>query len=371
MNKILGLIVVVFSIALLYRPAMGRLYEYQGVTALQASIHSEGVNPDDFACMQPPFASPSASNDLHIAITKFYRSASFWDTAHIHLLLGKTHCYAGQIEKAIEHYLTSTQLRPNNLLARMEMAAAYSAACNPEVADKVFSTYCFDNAIAHEVQQTLEKNNQDPERFIILAYSAFEKKNYSDTARYFLYYSSYSFRTVGLTDTDRFMWVVSAIMIGKSPPKTSIEALPVTHVHDGVRINSDQLRWMRKIADWNIDYGDKPQILSVNGEQAAFIARNGSLAVIIYVSVARNYSITIEALDAPPSPILALIEVNGNTLGEAAFVKGDSTWERKTYEVLLESGYHIISVEFTNDGFINNVDRNLLINSIEVSSTGD
>jgi tetratricopeptide (TPR) repeat protein len=371
MNKVLALTLAFITFALLFRPATGRLYEHQGAVALKASAKSEGANQEDFACLQPPFVSHIARNDLQIAINKLERAADFWDTAHVHLLLGRAYCYAGQLEMAIETYSTYTQLRPNNLLARLEIAAAYSAACNPEIAIEVFSQFCLDNTMAEQVQHTWEYNNHEPERFIHVAHSAFEGKKYSESARYFLYHSSYSFREKSLSDSDRFQWAVSAALTGNSLPHSAAAALPVFQINKTTRVNGEELRWMRQIPDWNIEYGDHPQVITIHNQKAAVVAWNGSVVAVIEILESGNYEITVQVFDALPSPILALVEVNERAVGEVELTAGDSSWKEKTYPVYLEQGHQLVGIRFTNNDLVDNIDRNLLIGWIEITYLGE
>jgi tetratricopeptide (TPR) repeat protein len=127
-------------------------------------------------------------------------------------------------------------------------------------------------------------------------------------------------------------------------------------------IQEDQLYWLR-VGD---QFGKPLDQVTVRDSSAGVMWAGGPVGAIIYISGPGQYNITMRVLDTQPSPLHFRIEHNLSTIQEFELAKGDNTWKEVTTQIDLEPGYHLIGVEFLNDGIVNEIDRNLYIDGLIV-----
>lgn len=93
---------------------------------------------------------------------------------------------------------------------------------------------------------------------------------------------------------------------------------------------------------------------------------SGVALAVVRVEIPGDYSVRIRVQDAPPSPTLLRLEHNYVPREPIKLTRGDDNWQTISSSMVLTQGLQIIGVRFTNDDFVNELDRNLAIEWLQI-----
>lgn len=329
--------------------ALALYYQVRGGSILTQVMQSfQKTNPGSFACEIGALSGDRAKSLLKQAIGHLLSARRYYPTmAQADLLLGRAYCLAGDPENAILAYRSYLRLHPNNPLGHLELGMAYAANGQQEAVSEW---------LAAGVTQ---------EQILLQAEKSFGHKDYWTAA------SRYNQSVIGLSSQPMAIilhWAIAASISGQGFPASAYHTLPVFKINDmGVTsIEARYLRWLLEIDPNILKYGDR--LLDHPGKDPS-IARmwwSGDAIGIIQVPTIGTYSISILAQNTVPPPIQMAITVDLEPVFQFQMERGDLSWEKLNTEITLTAGFHVIGLRFLNNGVVNGIDRDAVINWLEI-----
>lgn len=103
------------------------------------------------------------------------------------------------------------------------------------------------------------------------------------------------------------------------------------------------------------------------GDPSIGVLWGNSVAVaVIGVPEAARYRLTLRAQHAKPSPVDLQIEYDGAKIAQYALDRGDESWQDLEMSFDLERGRHLIGIRFLNDAVAEGVDRNAVLDWLQI-----
>jgi hypothetical protein len=343
-----GILLIAASVGLgprvwaLYQQVRGGSYLAGVLQPLQKS------NPGSFACQLGPLTEPSSRSRLQQAIAHL-EAARHSDPrlAQAALLLGRAYCLDGDLENAIAAYRAYIRMRPQNPLGHLEIGMAYALGSQTA-------------AIA-----AWQSAGVTPAQILSVAEQAFTLKNYPSAA------SWYRISAVGVKDIPigvLLRWSMAASISGQDLPDTANQILPVFPIAElgKTRIEAMYFRWLRDNVQNNLAYGDRLMDRPGPDRSVGRMWWSGDAVIIIHAPVSGKYAITIRAQNSIPPPVQMNLTLDLVPVYPFEMQRGDMSWQEFQTEVDLSAGYHVIELQFLNNAIVNGIDRDAVIEWIEV-----
>ncbi len=167
------------------------------------------------------------------------------------------------------------------------------------------------------------------------------------------------------TGSIAFRSAIAAVASGQRFPSDLDPLLLSTHLlTEDVYIQARTLQWMIMEPSWHVNYGDPLAKFPGSDPEMGVLHWDGSAVTAVEVLAAGTYHITIRGQHLSPAPIQFRLEHNLRPVMSFAFVDGDKSWQEVGTDVYFEPGLHVIGIRFMNDGVINGVDRDLVLDWI-------
>lgn len=155
-----------------------------------------------------------------------------------------------------------------------------------------------------------------------------------------------------------FVDTVVSVLAG---PEMNAEAQSLLHsITSGhTRIKAETLRWMPTGELLFAPHSSSERALVWTGDAVGFL----------HVKKSAIYRITVRAQNTLAPPINFAITHNLETLEQFTLARGDMSWQNITVMTHLDVGDHIVGIRYLNDGNIDGIDRNLVIDWIDIEMT--
>lgn len=346
---LLAFVFILVLIAVLIGPKVWALYHQVKGGMILSDLLTAGQksNPNSLACDLPPISSDPEKTQLRRAISHL-ESARKYDPrlAQSYLLLGRAYCLDGNIEDAINSYQSYIRLRPKNPLGHLELGLAYS------LIGQKMSTAEWQAAGVTQAQ-ILDRAEQ-----------SFSKSEYLIAANW--YWISASLHDLPYASNLR--WTISAAISNQQLPDSAYQTLPVFMVADteSTRIDAGYFRWIRDSIPNELSYGDR---LSDHPSPDGIDARmwwSGDAVIIVKIPTTGKYAIIIRAQNTRPPPVEMNLTLNLAPVFPFEMDKGDMSWSEFRTDENLTTGYYVIGLRFLNNGVVNGLDRDAVIDWIEL-----
>jgi hypothetical protein len=131
----------------------------------------------------------------------------------------------------------------------------------------------------------------------------------------------------------------------------------------GDTIPATELRWSTSEADLRAG----SELLPLD-DGAAVMPWSGQAVAVIAVEEPASYRLRLSVLDAEPAPIEMAIGINGLQLHNFELTREDQTWQIVEVPVTLQAGLHTINIWYLNDMVVDGVDRNAVLQWVELLS---
>jgi hypothetical protein len=304
--------------------------------------------PGSFACEIGALSGDRAKSKLKQAIAHLVAARGYDPSlAQTYLLLGRAYCLYGEPQNAILAYGGYFRLHPNNPLGHLESGLAYAEAGQQEAINEWLVA------------------GVTPDQILSQAEKSFNLKDYWSAANW------YSQSAIGLSSQPISIilrWAIAATLSGLKFPESAYQILPVFMVNNtGVtHIEAGNFRWLREIDPNILKYGDK--IFDHPGKDPS-IARmwwSGDAIGIISIPSSGKYSVSILAQNTVPPPIQMALTVDLVPVYQFEMERGDLSWVKSNIEIYLTAGFHVIGLRFINNGVVNGIDRDAVINWLEI-----
>ena len=135
-------------------------------------------------------------------------------------------------------------------------------------------------------------------------------------------------------------------------------------VGDRLRLNGNQLRWLWHISD-EVTYGVPLSKTSTVGT-AGPMWWSGVIVALVELQQPGTYRLRAELLHGTPGPIEMQLTIDDEPGKAITLARADDTWEVVELPVSLSAGSHVVWIAFTNDDSARGVDRDAVINWIEL-----
>lgn len=154
-----------------------------------------------------------------------------------------------------------------------------------------------------------------------------------------------------------FLATVATLMSGATEP--SKVNVPPEFVHQIVgvtRIEAETLRWTTT---------GEPLFAGTDLSARALLTVGDAIAMV-HITQPGLYRITTRVQHTPPAPVTFQIENDFKRLGQFSMQRGDMSWQNVLVETELAIGTHLVGVRFLNDAQVGGIDRNLVVDWLQI-----
>jgi len=340
------LILAILAIIILRPRALALYHQVKGGMILRSVIlTAQKTNPNAIACDLEPVQEDSAHTQLKQAIAHLEAARHYAPKlAQTYLLLGRAFCLYGEPENAVSSYRTYVLLRPQNPLGHLELGLAY--------------------ALIGESMSAIDWQTAGitPEQVLAQAEQAFKIADYRTAANRY----RQSAEIKELTFADYLRWAIAATISKQEFPGSIDHILPVFPIagSGSTKIEANYFRWLREVPNILV-YGDR--LIDHPGKDPT-VARmwwGGDAVIIIQVPASGKHAITIRAQNTLPPPVQMNLTIDYVPVFPFEMERGDMSWQEFQTEVILSAGFHVIGLRYINNGVVNGIDRDAVIDWIE------
>jgi tetratricopeptide (TPR) repeat protein len=284
---------------------------------------------------------------------------------------------AGDPEQAAAQLRTITAHLPASTFTWRQLARAELQRGDPVAAvaalEQALSLDPNDPLIGHELALALEAAGDytaadarwealgvDPIRQSGYGSAAFSARQYDDAVTWF----ERALRTSDALDpVQQFHFGVAAVMT--SAADAALSAGPYTlQVESAGSVPGARLRWITAHPRYNVASG---AFLSQAADSGAGIFFwNGSAVVALDNTHSGHAFLRVRARHSRPAPVRLAVELQGRRVGEFNLERG--TEQTLTHTMLVETtaGPQAVIISFLNDGVVDGIDRNAVIEWVEL-----
>jgi hypothetical protein len=370
---------LILVIAGFTRPALA-IYDQRSAGKILSQVMPSGAGMT--ACEFPPLTDAHDLDQLHSAIAIIDRAIQYEARySQSYLLLGRAACLLGRPDRAVEAFKMYTRLRPQNPLGNLELGFAEQNLCayNDHLKEDSASLgpsdavtgLCLNNDLMQEIRSDWQAYGIDTNQFLNLARQSFDRQKYSDAALW--YQRALKFQVSSMDEmpmSDEFKWGISSILADSALPQSLVVRLPVSKLFGQLTIDPDQLRWFQSRPALNLGYADPIALRSGGDTEIGLLYWGGPAGILIDVQQDGWYKVSIRAQNSPPAPVNLQLEDNFQSFGKVVLARGDQSWQVFQLKTFLRVGVHVLDVNFTNDGMVDGVDRNAIVDWIKIERTG-
>lgn len=285
------------------------------------------------------------------AITYFEQAQRIQpDNADVYRRLSVAYRQAGHYAEALAAQEQAYRLNPASLLVQQELASAY------DLVGK--------SAEAETLWQHLDMPR---ERIIQLGDTYLAAGDYATA---WVWYKRLLNMGLDLESEQLYRAAIAAVIVKAPEANALINQLGRSEerfqglVQTGAVLSVDGalLRWLSP-PSVNVPIGAN-LTFGAGATASGYMWGNGQAVLIIEVLDSGSYEVQIQVVHSAPPPILLAVGVDGQRNAQRALSRGDETTENVSLSVPLAAGLHTVHVWFLNDGYVDGVDRNAVINMV-------
>jgi tetratricopeptide (TPR) repeat protein len=290
--------------------------------------------------------------------TDALRAISYFDQAlrwqptdpQVYRDMARAYLHLSQPHLAVEALEHAYRLSPESLLIRQELAQTYEAAGRFAQADTLWLALSL-----------------TPERMARIGDEYFAKHAY---AQAFTWYQRAELGHPTPTHSQLFTHAVAAILANRPESQEYIARLQmgdrfftVYDLQDSPQIEGRQLRWLHS-AEGQLSPGTP---LATNSQSTAGIFWwSGQAFVLLHSPRDGAYLVDLRVQHSKPAPIQLAVGADSRQLQTLTLSRGDNSWETVSVPVQLSQGWHTLDIWFLNNGIVDGVDRNAIVDWIQL-----
>jgi hypothetical protein len=279
-----------------------------------------------------------AAQQLRQAVERLPASVFAWrQLARAERLRGDPAAATAALEQA-------SALAPTDPLVQFELARAYEAAGDPAAADQIW--------------QALGRTEQ-----ILIHYAdrAFEAERYAAAYQWF----DRAVRAGAELDPyQQARFSLAAIFIG-ADSAAALTAPNAVQPEPIGRIPGARLRWLTAHPRYELAAG--AFVTPEAGSSAGVLFWNGAAVAVVDVTQTGRHILRIHARHSRPAPVLLAVGLNDRQLHPIALARDDEQSTTLTMLVDVEQLPQAVTIRFLNDGVVDGIDRNAVIEWIELT----
>jgi tetratricopeptide (TPR) repeat protein len=296
-----------------------------------------------------------------IAVAQAHTVLSGLVTQHF-LAEGRIQLAHGNHKDAISLFEQYLRLRPDNPIGYLELGLALSEECGLRNCPLAIDT--------------LSRGNVMPQHMSELGDFAFDKSNWR--AAHIWYWRSLQGEidpsNVGLHEGLLYRQAVSAAL-AQSPNTPQYIALAQKHrpyfaahqisISSTTTLQAKDFAWMTPLWPPNSLSGES--LLHNSPDDTGMLWWGQDTGALIFVEKAGSYVIEASLQHKQPAPIEIAIGINRQMTTQFSLTRGNDSWEVVRTEVMLQSGYQLVSLRLANDGFVKGMDRNGVMKWVKIT----
>jgi tetratricopeptide (TPR) repeat protein len=297
------------------------------------------------------FTSAHDSFTLEQAVEHF-RNASRWAPRNPQplRLAARANIALGRYDEAVSLLEEAYRLSPSSLLIRQELAAAYDLDRQYEKAVLLWG----------HLGVTAERAAQLGDQYL-------RAGAYREAWRWYRLLLDNS----ASKSSERLLWMTLAANVSGAPEADALlaefdqgeMALNVTSlVDDRLTLDGAELRWLLSPGS-HIPVG-APLSFGSGDKTNGYMWGNGQAFSIVEVLQDGRYALDIQVMHAPPAPVLLAFGIDGRRVSQYSLERGDYSSETITLALYLDAGRHSLDFWFLNDGVVEGLDRNAVIERV-------
>jgi hypothetical protein len=368
---ILPLLAIILILVFSAPRALAFYHQITGGKYLSQALASSGSTGTLTDYCYPPEVNESARTLAKKARGHLERSLDFYPNfSHTYLQLGRVNCFLQNPKNAVKSYAGFTQRRPENPLGYIELALAYEAYCRLEAVNQLdeseiskVSFLCPERKALAALREAWKNSRTPPKRLLTLATQAFVDRDFAQAN---LWYRHAILTNKEVPNEALFWWEIAHQLTGGSPFPEELAQINIRPLTGTLQIEGEDLQWNTAKPEWNTALGDRIGVITQDDLKAGIMWWNGNVIVLVQVIESGDYRITIRAQNTPPPPVQFQLEKDLIAVTQFELARGDGSFENLTAETSLSKGIHLIGIRYLNDGSEDGIDRNLVIDWIEI-----
>ena len=330
-------------------------YQIQGGQIIDRILRSgEGASLGPVACDFHISGEASDVERINQAIAYLQTSARQNPrSSQTYLLLGRAFCLLDQPQQAVDAYRTYTELRPLNPLGHQELGFAIEALCRQSTSSGPSSQTTRPNSVCNESDLQSQIIGQWRKagivvgQFVVEGDQAFARGDYRSAERWYQRSAIYNENP---SSASYFQWSVASVLSGLPLPDFQGAYAPdVYTITSTVQIEAENLYWLKQDSSWKLNYGDRLKDHPSNDPTLGVMWWAGRAIAFVQVPNNGTYEITVRVNQNSPSPMLLQIERDMTPIDQFKLSDGNQGWRELTTATVLESGLHIIGINYLED----------------------
>ncbi len=284
---------------------------------------------------------------------------------------------AGNAEQAAVFLLQAVERLPESAFAWRRLAQAELMRGDPAAVvvalEQAYALTPTDPLVLHELALAHEAAGDytaadaqwqalgiDPDKKAVYGSAAFSSKQYAAAVPWFVR----TLRTGGALDpVQQFQFGVAAVLTNAA------EAVPLAgpytpQVEPAGRVPGAQLRWITAHPRYSVASG--AFLTQEAGSGAGVLFWNGAAVVVLDNTHTGRAFLRIRARHSRPAPIRLAVELQGRRIGGFDLDRGTAQSLSHTLLVDTTAGPQAVVITFLNDGAVDGVDRNAVIEWVEL-----
>lgn len=349
-----------------YPKGLALAYQIRGGYLLDQAVQAEpAFQNDDFLCPVDP--------SDQVEVREMASEAENWLTkavalnprlSHGYLLLGRANCVLGNYENAKAWFGAFTELRPENPLGQLEFGLASLAleisnlTQNGDIPCLIdFEAGSEDDGPLVSLLAQIQKTGFDRNVLERIVNKLFFQKEYHAASCVYQLVD-----TIPSEENPETLFL-GHLASGLSNPASAENSTVIPFVYlleDEVLIEAPNMQWVDPLRVTGQTLAETNPVVSEFG----VMWWNGSVVALVDVNKPGVVRVTTLAQNSSPEPIELQLELNLEPVAEFSLNRGDSSWEELEKDIFLKEGLNLVGIRFTNDGQVNDRDRNAYIQSI-------
>ena len=283
---------------------------------------------------------------LYVAV-EYLQQARTWSPASpsVYRSLAQAHLLLDRPEQAVAALEDAYRLQPDSLLIQQELAQAYEAYGEDEVAGDIWDSLGLTAA-----------------RMANLGDQWFSVGKYDTAGEWYR-------RTLSRDPSigSRIALQQALVEVASGSHDISASAFSdltvFTMGSDGeIVIPGTKLRWFTPIPEHNVHIGTP--LTYGHNRSVGVMWWSGRAGAVFEVEQAGHYTIVVRAMHDQPAPVVFALIINTTPVATFNLDRADGSWETVATKVNLDASQYLIALQFLNNAVVNDEDRNLVIEQI-------
>lgn len=358
--SIAGIVIVLAATSLITPRLMAIILQVQGGQSLERGINlDESILEDHVVCTYEPTTNQNAQDLVLQAIDKLQQSLEYNQRlSQSHLLLGRSYCFLGEPQKAVEAYEVYTNLRPSNPLGHLELGFALEALCQKEADQAIVENeqgtirgVCSNQELRERIAEEWNNAGLVTGYFSHEADNAFSNEDMESTFRWFQ--RGAIFGGQSLSPGAAFKWFVASIATGRTVPDVEADIVEFYNLKDSLLLEAEELHWIVDTSSEGLDYGGQLKDYPMSDPNYGVMWWKGRALAFLNVEETAAYEISIRQSVRYEDPLQGQVEIqiekDLSPVEVLNLTNQGSGFHEVKAATLFTAGNHLIDLNFLED----------------------